>query len=343
MGIFIERIVAFFSSLSIIIANLLGISYNPMVNKVENFRVTTYVIATQSYNENALHPEDFDIVTDAILFGCARFDSEGNINCDEDTLRTSLANLRKTIGDRDIKISINLLGPQGHTDSDVWEDQMEAQSIEHNKAFTSGVLEDNVVALLDEYGFDGVHFDYEYPLTLKAWNYYNDFLVSLDKKLGSYTLGVAGSDWNMKFSSQAIEAIDTFELMLYDMKDKDGRHSTYEDMVKGAQKTGLYGMPLEKTNIGLPFYSRPQDLSAYWYSYNGYYDKLDENGWYHCDKLNKDFWFNTPEVIEQKTDYAINNGFGGVMIWNYNCDLPSSHEASLLRAIGQAVESNYNS
>ena len=343
MGIFIERIIAFFSSLSIILANFLGISYNPVVSKVENFRVTTYVIATQSYNENALNPEDFDIVTDAILFGCARFDSEGNISCDEDTLRTSLANLRKAIGDRNVKISINLLGPGGNTDSDVWEDQMEAQSIEHNKAFTSGVLEDNIVALLDEYGFDGVHFDYEYPLTLKAWNYYNNFLVSLDKKLGSYTLGVAGSDWNMKFSSQAIEAIDTFELMLYDMKDKDGRHSTYEDMVKGAQKTGLYGMPLEKTNIGLPFYSRPQDLSAYWYSYKDYCDELDENGWYHCDNLNKNFWFNTPEVIEQKTDFAINNGFGGVMIWNYNCDLPSSHEASLLRAIGQAVESNYNS
>ena len=28
------------------------------------------------------------------------------------------------------------------------------------------------------------------------------------KKLGSYTLGVAGSDWNMKFTTEAIEAID---------------------------------------------------------------------------------------------------------------------------------------
>lgn len=341
MELLIERIIAFFSSLVIIITNFLGISHNPLANKVSDFRVTTYVIATQSYFEENLHPEDFDIVTDAILFGCATFDSEGNVHCDLDTLETSLANLRKAIGDRDVKISINLLGPKGSTDSDVWEDQMEVQSIEHNKAFTSGVLEDNIVAFLDKYDFDGVHFDYEYPLTRKAWNYYNDFLVSLDKKLGSYSLGVAGSDWNMKFSSQAIEAIDTFELMLYDMINKKGMHSTYEDMIKGAQKTGIYGMPLEKTNIGLPFYARPHDLAAYWYSYDDYYEKLDENGWYHCDELNKDFWFNTPEVIARKTDFAINNGFGGVMIWNYNCDLPSSHEESLLRAIGEAVESNY--
>ncbi len=341
MGILIERIIAFFSSLAIIFANFFGISENPALEKVENFRVTTYVIATQSYFEDNLHPEDFDIVTDAILFGCARFDSDGNVNCDLDTLETALKNLRKAIGDRDVSISINLLGPSGHTDSDVWEDQMEVQSLEHNKAFTSGVLEDNIVAFLDKYGFDGVHFDYEYPLTRKAWNYYNEFLVSLDKKLGSYTLGVAGSDWNIKFSSEAIEAIDTFELMLYDMIDKNGRHSTYEDMVKGAQKTGIYGMPLEKTNIGLPFYARPDDLSAYWYTYKDCYGKIDENGWYHCDNINKDFWFNTPDVIARKTDFAIKNGFGGVMIWNYNSDLPSSHEASLLRAIGQTINNNY--
>ena len=218
---------------------------------------------------------------------------------------------------------------------------MEVQSEEHNKAFSSGVLEDNIVALLDKYDFDGVHFDYEYPLSNKAWKYYNEFLVSLDKKLGSYTLGVAGSEWNMQFTTEAAEAIDTFELMLYDMSDENGRHSTYEGMKNLAFKAGINGMPWSKTNIGLPFYARPDDMAAYWYSYNAYYDKLDENGWYTCNNINKNFWFNTPDVIEEKTDFAINNGFGGVMIWHYSCDLPSSDENSLLRAIGTAVDNNY--
>ena len=79
-------------------------------------------------------------------------------------------------------------------------------------------------------------------------------------------------------------------------------------------------------------------MSAYWYGYNGCYEGIDENGWYHCDNINKDFWFNTPEVIEAKTEYAINNGFGGVMIWHYNCDLPSTHEDSLLRAVDSAIK-----
>lgn len=337
---FFQRIAAFFTALISFLTGLFGIGEN-YTEKVEDFRVTTYIRADYVQNSDSLHTEDFDIITDVILFECASFDNEGNVNLQKEKLEKALANIRNTIGERDVKITLNLLGPSGHTDSDVWEDQMEAQSDEHNKAFTSGVLEDNIIAVLDEYSFDGVHFDYEYPLSLKAWHYYNNFLVSLDKKLGDYTLGVACNDWNIKFSSKALADIDTFEFMLYDMNDENGRHSTYEDTVNMVKKAGFYGIPLEKVNIGLPFYSRPTDMSGYWYGYNGCYEGIDENGWYHCNDTGKDFWFNTPDVIAQKTDYAINNGYGGVMIWHYNCDLPSNHEDSLLRAIKNTVDENY--
>jgi len=328
MATFISQIVSFFTSLALIISNFLGITSLPFIEKAENFKVTTYVRGEYIQSENSLYSEDFDIITDVILFECASFNSEGEVICNEPLLETALANLRKAIGSRDIKITLNLLGPWGKTDSDVWEEQMEAQSEEHNKAFASGVLENNIVAVLDKYDFDGVHFDYEYPISLNAWHHYNKFLVSLDKKLGDYTLGVAGNDWNIKFTTAAIEAIDTFEIMLYDMVDEEGKHATYEDTVKAVQKVGIYGMPIEKVNVGLAFYSRPTDMSAYWYGYNGCY-------------TDKDFWFNTPEVIRDKTEYAINNGFGGVMIWHYSCDLPSSHEDSLLRAASSAIKDNY--
>lgn len=340
MSVFIKQIISFFTSIALVVSNFLGINV-PFAEKVEDFRVTTYIRGEYVQSESSLYPEDFDIVTDIILFECASFNSEGEVICNEPILETALANIRKAIGSREVNITLNLLGPRGITDSDVWEEQMEAQSIEHNKAFTSGVLEDNIIAVLDKYDFDGVHFDYEYPLSLNAWHYYNNFLVSLDKKLGDYTLGVAGNDWNIKFTPAAIKAIDTLEVMLYDMIDEEGRHATYEDTVKAVQKIGIYGVPFEKVNVGLAFYSRPTDMSAYWYGYNGCYEGIDENGWYHCDDTDKDFWFNTPEVVKAKTEYAISNGFGGVMIWHYNCDLPSTHEDSLLRAVDTAIDNNY--
>ena len=129
--------------------------------------------------------------------------------------------------------------------------------------------------------------------------------------------------------------------MTYDFVDDQGRHATYEGTVELVKKIGLYGIPVEKVNIGIPFYSRPTDMSTYWYGYNGCYDGIDENGWYHCENTGKDFWFNTPDVVAQKTQYAIDNGYGGVMIWHYNCDLPSTQEGSLLRAIGNIVSGNY--
>ena len=335
----LNRIIAFSTALITLITNFLGISSDKVVQKVDDFKVTTYIRGDYVQSPDSLYAEDFDIVTHVILFECVSFDSNGNVNIDENKMETALANIQTAIGDRDIHISLNLLGPGGQTDSTVWEEQMEAQSDEHNKAFTSGVLENNIIAILEKYDFNGVHFDYEYPLSLKAWHYYNKFLVSMDKVLGDdYTLGVACSSWNLKFSAAAIDAVDTFELMSYDDVDADGKHATYKDTIAQLKDIGLHGIPSEKVNIGLPFYSRPTDLSPYWYGYNGCYNEIDENGWYHCPNTGKDFWFNTPDVIEAKTEYAIHNGYGGVMIWHYNCDLPSTHEDSLLKAIETAIK-----
>ena len=340
---FIQRILSFFTALATVISGFLGIDSNIIDKKADSFRVTTYIRGDAlTYWGGSLCEEDFDIVTDAIIFECASFNSKGEVVYDEAKMESVLASVRAAIGDRDVHLTLNLLGPGGTTDSDVWEDQMEAQSDEHNKAFRSGVLENNIIAVLEKYGFDGVHFDYEYPISLKAWHYYNSFLVSLDRRLGkSYTLGVAGNAWNIKFTNAAIKAIDTFELMSYDFVDENGRHATYEGTLEQLQQLGLRGFPIHKVNVGIPFYSRPTDMSAYWYGYNGCYGEINADGWYHCNEINKDFWFNTPDVVAAKTDYCIRNGFGGVMIWHYNCDLPSTQEGSLLRAIGQTVDKYY--
>lgn len=310
--------------------------------KVEKFKVTSYIRGDSVQSPADLRSEDFDIITDLIIFECATFNSKGEVEYDEAKMERVMSAVRTVIGDRDIHITLNLLGPRGNTDSDDWKKQMKVQSAEHNKAFKSGFLEKNVLDVLEKYDFDGVHFDYEYPITSNAWHYFNKFLVSLRAYLrDEYTLGVALSAWNVSLTSGAVSAIDTLELMTYDYADSDGKHATYEDTVTQIKKLKYKGVPVGKINVGLPFYSRPKDMSPFWYDFIDCYDKMNRNGWYHCDETNKDCWFNTSEVISQKTEYAINNGFGGVMIWHYSCDLPLSHEDSLLRAIGKTVDKHY--
>lgn len=341
MAAIIQKILSFFTSVIVIITGFFNFG-GSNDGKVDDFKVTTYLRGDNVYSVADLHSEDFDIITDLIIFECATFNNKGEVEYDDAKMERVMSAVRTVIGDRDIHITLNLLGPSANTDSTVWEEQMESQSAEHNKAFKSGVLEENIVEVLEKYDFDGVHFDYEYPITDDAWYYFNRFLVSLGRELDDeYTLGVAASTWNMHFTYRAIKAVDTFELMTYDYVDANGKHATYEDTVVQLEQLKDKGVPASKINIGLPFYSRPTDLSAYWYGYNSFYEKISEDGWYHCDEINKDFWFNTPEVISQKTQYGINNGFGGVMIWHYSCDLPSTHEGSLLKAIGETIDNNY--
>ena len=43
-------------------------------------------------------------------------------------------------------------------------------------------------------------------------------------------------------------------------------------------------------------------------------------------------------VIYQKTLWAIRNGYGGVMVWNYGNDVPADNDASLFNQIVRAKE-----
>ena len=337
---FIKRVVAFFTAVLSIVMSFLSVG-DIKQNKADSFRVSSYVRVDYIQDINSLYSEDFDIITDVIVFDSATFDNEGKVSINEPILEKALFNLRQAIGERDVDITLNILGPGGHTDSTVWEEQMEAQSDEHNKAFASGVLEDNIIAVLDKYSFDGVHFDYEHPISNKAWRNFNKFLVSMGKKLGERSLGVALSEWNLKLSTQALKYVDTVEVMIYDIFDSEGRHATTEMVKENSRQIGLSGIPYEKVNIGLPFYSRPTDRGAYWYGYNGCYDGIDEDGWYTDENIGKTFWFNTPDVIADKTDFAIKSGYGGVMIWHYSCDFPSGDERSLLGSIGRVVAENH--
>ena len=169
---FFQRVITFFTALATVIAGFFGLSGKLCETRVDSFRVTTYIRGDAlMYWGGEVYEEDFDIVTDAIIFECATFNNKGEVEYDEEKMDFVLSKVRTAIGDRDVHLTLNLIGPGGSTSSDVWEDQMEAQSDEHNKAFTSGVLEDNIIDVLEKYDFDGVHFDYEYPISLKAWNY----------------------------------------------------------------------------------------------------------------------------------------------------------------------------
>lgn len=306
----------------------------------EGFRVVSYAVADSIQDEANVHPEDFDIITDVILIGCVTFSEDGSVVVDRELTDTALRNLRAAIGGRKVKIHINVLGPGSQSDSDDWYAQMDDLAARHSAAFKTKGLAPALAALVEQYGFDGLFFDYEYPIENKYWRDFSKFLVKIDSLLGDKILGVALSDWDMNLSKKAMQAVDMVEMMLYDCFDAEGRHATYAQTTEMLQKFLEKGYPREKLDFGVPFYARPTDRDAYWLAYKDYCAEMDANGFCEVKEYGKTVYFNRPQEIADKTKFAMDEGLGGMMIWHYACDFPSSDENSVLRAMGETIK-NY--
>lgn len=307
--------------------------------KAENFRITSYVVADGLREKGKLDTSHFSQITDVILFGCAKFDEEGNVTLDEE-FDAILANLKDAMGDsQDKKVYLNILGPFAQIDSDDWDKRMDDVGKRHDKAFESGKLENNIKAVLDKYGFDGIFFDYEYPLKSKYWKSFSNFIVSLDSVLGdSYEIGAAVAGWNADFSDEAKDALDRIELMSYDLWDDDGTHSSYEIARDDINKMAEAGYDKAKIDLGVPFYARPTTEEAIWYIYSDYVDKIDEKGFAKDEENNLIASFNTYDVIAKKTQLALDSDIGGMMVWHYACDVPADNAKSLFNAIYNTVQ-----
>eukprot|EP00293_Proteomonas_sulcata_P000171 CAMPEP_0184323560 /NCGR_PEP_ID=MMETSP1049-20130417/130974_1 /TAXON_ID=77928 /ORGANISM="Proteomonas sulcata, Strain CCMP704" /LENGTH=86 /DNA_ID=CAMNT_0026645107 /DNA_START=1 /DNA_END=257 /DNA_ORIENTATION=+ len=86
--------------------------------------------------------------------------------------------------------------------------------------------------------------------------------------------------------------------------------------------------------MGLPFYSR-STRTGDWKTYEDlikmYGKKLTKS----TDEIDEHY-FNGYKMIQKKTRYALQNGLGGVMIWEVGQDIHPSNKKSLLRAITKA-------
>ena len=332
MATFFNKVIAFFMTL------LTMMPWSGMAAKknAENFRVVAYVVGNTFANAERIDDTHFSQVTDAILFGVATYDEQGEVTLAEN-FETVLENLRNAIGENKTRLHLNILGPGYTIQSDDWNEQMKDQSKHNNKAFASGKLEQNIKDVLVKYDFDGLFFDYEYPVTKADWKIFDKFIISLDDCLGDdFMLGSAISAWLTQQSREAINRLDFVELMTYDMWDDDGTHSSTVLTKCAVAEMLIRGYKREQIDLGLPFYARPTNHGAYWYDYGSYADKLDEKGFYLDPDTGLTFSFNDYDTIYEKTEWAVKFGLGGVMVWHYACDVPADNSLSLFNAIYKA-------
>ncbi len=331
----------------------------------EDFRVTAYITAAVAYDMDSLSIQagSFDVITDVIFFGGVYFTEEGTLYYPDLTLddgttvdgetvfETAIANLREVIGDRDVRLHCNFLGPDASEDTP--EDEQSAEKCElHNMAFGDNrdTLIEALIQCAEENDFDGIYFDYEYPRTFIDWFTYSRFLSALKSETdGKYQIGAAMPVWKNLWEILFIGPLDVSEVMGYDSFDSDGYHASFSNTASSLVKRYLsLGYSAEDIDLGMPFYARPTDGGLYWYSYStdaqqlGKYNNVAtwsvEGREETQEEDAPDRYYNSWQMIYDKTAYALDAGLGGVMVWNYSYDLPYEDELSLFGAIAQAIE-----
>ncbi len=307
----------------------------------QNFRINDYFVYDGlDYANNEKFKGYLDTVTDLTLFlGVVGINANGEVTFSPDkaTFADRLNNVRAAIGDRDIKLYCNVF------------------SADADAAFFSNSkkLAANLADFVTEFSLDGVDFDWEYPDTSEDWDAYNQLALDLraefDKIGKKFSFATAG--WNMKFSEEAIEAIDYFNLMVYDntSQDSDGYHATFKHATSAIERLHYQGYDLQKICLGIPYYGRNirfgNNDGARWFSY---FNSRIKDPWTNVGTMPVDIgdgtvtmqkgYFNGYAMVRDKTAYAIDMGLGGIMTWHTMEDLPVEESLSLHRAVQEACE-----
>lgn len=333
----------------------------------KDFRVTAYVVSQYTYKKDSIDKDHFKAITHVNLISTVYFSAEGDIyfldNYIDGVLvdgkkifETSLANIRE-VAEEGTTIVATLLG-QDRNGSGL--DQIAI----HESAFTK--YKDNFIKnaleFREKYDLDGLSFDYEYPNTIQEYENMFETCRTLKEKMPAGSImTIALGTWSLQkpfiFDKELMECVDWVESMNYDemAEDPHDYHSTFStscykffkkirSMNESFGDNSVTYTDLKDVNLGMPFYSRPLDGRGYWGDYKyvaeslGKYQnvKYDE---YHNGELLPPTYYNSYQMIYDKVTYCIDQGFGGVMIWHYSCDVKWESELSLWHAIYDAVSS----
>lgn len=197
----------------------------------------------------------------------------------------------------------------------------------------------NIVSLVNEFGFDGIDIDWEYPQNTSGWNQYMKLCNELREKLPGKRLSSAlpgatpSGYYDNVVKNGIMNALDAIHLMAYDMEYDWGNHADLTQSKKliddwAAWTLGTTGYSKEKLFLGVPFYAKSS-----WKAWN----EFGTQALFNQDNNGSDTYNGAP-TLKNKTEHCYNNGYGGIMIWELGHDFAPDNQLSLLKVIYDATE-----
>ena len=209
-----------------------------------------------------------------------------------------------------------------------WDDQFEtmAANPESRSAFVQ-----NLLAVVNQYQLDGVDIDWEYPDQGQSSQNFLALMQELratlpDKEISAAVISY-GDDTGLGIPNEVFDLVDFVNVMTYDGE----VHGSMAEFEQGLSYWSERGVPQEKINIGLPFYTRPSEISFAKLIQTdpaaAQLDSFEYNG-----SLER---YNGIPTVQAKTKLAMQKA-GGVMFWALDHDAQGEH--SLLNTIFEIVK-----
>jgi chitinase len=205
----------------------------------------------------------------------------------------------------------------------------------------------NILSFCTTYHLDGIDLDYEPgALTTTQKNSYGAFLHALHTQTSSrgLLLTAAVQASQMIVPKPNIPDLDEFLLMDYDLQFNSS--APYSDSITYLTNWTNYGVPKPKLFMGVPFYGRAGTswsnsttdtyadiVSGYASAHGGAFPPASADS----ITVGSTTWgINGINTLQQKANYVLANGYGGMMIWELGQDHYTSGRtdaSSLLPAI----------
>jgi chitinase len=208
-----------------------------------------------------------------------------------------------------------------------WDAQFEemAASAEARTTFVK-----NLVDVVDQYQLDGVDMDWEYPDPGQSSQNFLALMQELRKALPDKLISTAtisyGDETGLGIPDEVFGLVDFVNVMTY-----DGQiHGSLKEFEEGLAYWSARGVPIEKINIGVPFYTRPSEVSFA----NLVKENPDAAQINSFDYLGSTENYNGIPSVKTKTELAMEKA-GGIMFWALDHD--AQGEYSLVNAIYQTI------
>lgn len=218
---------------------------------------------------------------------------------------------------------------------------------------------ETLVNYAHRYDFDGIDIDWEtywrvVPYLHVPKDAYVELMTLIRNKIDALPVtsrvkklscALDGTqEHNRELAAAVAHLTDQINVMVYDAygtKEEGYPHAPMGMFTNALEGFFNAGIPKHKLLGGVPFYGSNRSVTP---AKGGNYKKLYNEALKANSPLSPSMnsfngiAFNGADLIREKTEFVIKNGYGGMQIWEVTYDIPYSNDLSLLRAMRKTID-----